>query len=99
MVEYFDRLRANCVLQALVEGEHDGWILTAARWPEKIPEFMVDKNAQLEDPRTVQLYRLIDEPVEGGMDESRLPALADLLVEMLQEGAESAGSWNDRTRT
>ena len=83
VVEYLDRLRANGVSQAMVEGERDGWILMAARWPEKIPEFMVDKNAQLEDPRTVQLYRLIDELVEGGVDEDRLSAVADLLAEML----------------
>ena len=46
---------------AMVEGERDAWILMAARWPEKIPEFMADKLAQLDDPRTVRLYRLIGE--------------------------------------
>ena len=72
----------------MVEGERDGWILMAARWPEKIPELMADKTAQLEDPRTVQLYRLIDELVEVGLDEERLNAVADLIVEMLEESAE-----------
>ena len=71
----------------MVEGERDGWILMAARWPEKIPEFMVDKMAQLDDPRTVQLYRLIDELVEAGMDEDRLAAVADLMAEMAEESA------------
>ena len=73
--------------QAMVEGERDGWILMAARWPEKIPEFMADKMAQLDDPRTVQLYRLIGELVEVGMDEERLSAVADLMAEMVEESA------------
>ncbi len=88
VVDYLDKLRASGVSEAMVEGERDGWILMAARWPEKIPEFMADKTAQLDDPRTVQLYRLIDELVEGDIDDDRLNAVADLMVEMLQEAAE-----------
>src|SRR5690242_13372431 len=55
VVDYLDQMRARGVPEALVEGERDGWILMAARWPEKIPELMADKQAQLEDPRTVRL--------------------------------------------
>jgi DNA-binding transcriptional MerR regulator len=87
VVTYLDKLRAMGVTPAMVEGERDGWILMAARWPEKIPEFMVDKTAQLEDPRTVQLYRLIGELLEVGMDENRLNVMADLIVEMAEESA------------
>ena len=88
MVAYLDKLRASGASEAMVEGERDGWILMAARWPEKIPEFMVDKMAQLDDPRTVRLYRLIDELVEVGIDEDRLSAVADLMAEMAEESAE-----------
>jgi DNA-binding transcriptional MerR regulator len=88
VVPYLDKLRASGASQAMVEGERDGWILMAARWPEKIPEFMVDKLAQLDDPRTVRLYRLLDELVDGGMDDGRLNAVADLLAEMAEESAE-----------
>ena len=59
VVDYLDRMRVKGVPEALVDGERDGWILMAARWPEKMPEFMADKLAQLEDPRTIRLYRLI----------------------------------------
>ena len=65
VVAYLDKLRASGASQAMVEGERDAWILIAARWPEKIPEFMADKTAQLDDPRTVQLYRLLSELAEG----------------------------------
>ena len=84
VVGYLDKLRASGASEKMVEGERDGWILMAARWPEKIPEFMVDKTAQLDDPRTVQLYRLIDELVEVGIDEDRLSAVADLMAEMAE---------------
>ena len=88
VVPYLDKMRASGVSQAVVEGERDGWILMAARWPEKIPEFMVDKMARLDDPRTVQLYRLISELLEAGIHEDRLSAVADLLAEMADESAE-----------
>jgi len=89
VVDFLARLRESGVPPALVEGERDGWILVAARWPEQIPWLMADKQAQLDDPRTLQLYRLIGELVEAGADDdARLGAVADLLVSMLEEAAE-----------
>jgi DNA-binding transcriptional MerR regulator len=88
VVDYLDALRATGVPEALVEGERDGWILMAARWPDKIPELMADKLAQLEDPRTVRLYRLIGELLEVGPDEQRLNGVADLIAEMSEQAAQ-----------
>jgi DNA-binding transcriptional MerR regulator len=88
VVDYLDKLRASGASEAMVEGERDGWILMAARWPGKIPELMADKTAQLDDPRTVQLYRLIGELVEVGVDEERLGAVADLIAEMAEQSAQ-----------
>lgn len=91
-VHYLESLRARGVSEPMVEGERDAWILIAARWPEKMAAFIAEKNAQLDDPRTVQLYRLIGELLEAGaeegMDESRLVALADLIVELAEEFAD-----------
>jgi DNA-binding transcriptional MerR regulator len=87
VVAYLDRMRAKGVPEMLVEGERDGWILMAARWPEKMPEFMAVKLAQLEDPRTNRLYRLIGELLELGVDEERLNAVADLIEEMAEQAA------------
>ena len=87
VVEYLDALRAVGAGEAVVDGERDAWILIAARWPEKIPEFMADKKAQLDDPRTRRLYRLIGELLEDGADETRLASLADLMVELVEESA------------
>lgn len=88
VVPYLEKMRASGLSQAMVEGERDGWILMAARWPEKIPEFMVDKLAQLDDPRTVRLYLLLDELATVGMDEERLAAVADLMAELAEESAQ-----------
>ena len=88
VVAYLDQMRARGIPEALVEGERDGWILMAARWPEQIPELMVDKLAQLEDPRTVRLYQLIGDLLERGPDEERLNAVADLIAEIAEQAAE-----------
>lgn len=93
---YLDTLRASGVSKAMVAGERDGWILIAARWPEKIPQLMEEKTAQWEDPRTVRLYLLIGELAETGMDEAavtdldedRLGEVADLMAEMNEESAQ-----------
>ena len=90
VVVYLEKLRATGAPEALVQGERDGWILMAARWPERIPEFMADKIARLDDPRTVRLNALIGELLDVGMDEARLVEIADLIVEMSEE-AEAAG--------
>jgi hypothetical protein len=88
VVEYLDQMRLRGVPETLVEGERDGWILMAARWPERIPELMADKLLQLEDPRTVRLYRLIGDLLELGPDEERLNAVADLIAEIAEQAAE-----------
>ena len=89
VVDYLDRMRAKGVPEALVDGERDGWILMAARWPEKIPEMIADKLAQLEDPRTVRLYQLIGDLLDNGVDDERLNAVADLIAEMSEQAAQS----------
>ena len=88
VVAYLDKLRASGASEAMVEAERDAWILIAVRWPEKIPEFMVDKMDQLDDPRVVRLYRLIGELAEHGFDEQGLNTVADLLAEMAEESAQ-----------
>lgn len=90
VVEYLDRMRACGIREELVDGERDAWIMIAARWPAKIPEFMLDKMRQLDDPRTVQLYRLIGDLLDAGIDEGRLNEMADLMAEMAEQ-AEQRG--------
>ena len=62
----------DALAELLVELERDAWILIAARWPEKIPEFMVEKVAQLDDPLLGRLYRAI-----GGLITEFTPLAGD----------------------
>ena len=89
---YLDRLRQLGVAERVVQGERDGWILVAARWPDRVREWMPGKLAALDDPRVVRLYRLLSEVYESraDADDPRLDEIADLMAE-LQEQAHAAG--------
>jgi len=96
VVAYLDRLRELGVSERMVEGERDGWILIAARWPDRIPEWMPDKWAQLEDPQVVRLYRLLGEVLETESgDDPRLGQAADVLASILEQ-AHAAGTLDHR---
>lgn len=92
VVAYLDRLRSLGVPEAMVAGERDAWIVIAARWPEQMGSFMADKNAQLDDPRTVRLYRILGELIEHGLDEDRLVELADLMAQQMAEYVAGGGT-------
>lgn len=89
VVDYLDRLRAIGVPDTVVEGERDGWILVAARWPEAIPAMMADKVTQLADPKVVRFYQLIGRIEEMWEDEEFLREVADLMSELFEQAAAS----------
>ncbi len=94
VISYLDRLRALGVSERLVEGERDGWILVAARWPDQIPEMMPAKHAQLDDPRLVRLYVVLSQLFESDVtDDSLLVEAADIMAELSEE-AYAAGETN-----
>ncbi|MFI5894958.1 MerR family transcriptional regulator [Actinoplanes sp. NPDC051513] len=91
VAEYLDRLREIGASERMVQGERDGWIIIAARWPDRIHEFMPAKFAQLDNPLLVRLYRLLSELLDSDtVDESRLEEAADIMVG-LAEQAYAAG--------
>jgi DNA-binding transcriptional MerR regulator len=87
VVSYLDRLREIGASERMVEAERDGWILVAARWPDRIREWMPGKFAQLEDPRVVRLYRVLSELFESdqGGDDPRLEEAADIMADLLEQ--------------
>ncbi|MGJ6964805.1 MerR family transcriptional regulator [Streptosporangium sp. G11] len=86
VVAFLDRLREIGVSERVVEGERDGWILVAARWPDYIREVMPGKFTQLDDPRIVRLYRILSELLEGGAgDDPRLEESADILAGLAEQ--------------
>lgn len=88
---YLDLLRGLGAPDMLVDAERDAWILVAARYPDRIPAFMADKVAQLDDPRTVRFYGLLARMLDASPEEQEpiVLAMADLLVELFEEAAES----------
>jgi DNA-binding transcriptional MerR regulator len=83
---YLDRLRDIGASQRIVAAERDAWILVAARWPERIREWMPSKLAQLDDPQLVRLYRLASEiPETGAADDPRLHEAADIMAGLLEQ--------------
>jgi DNA-binding transcriptional MerR regulator len=91
---YLDRLREIGVSEPMIDGERDGWILVAARWPDQIPEVMAAKVAQLDDPQLVRLYLLLSEILGcHAVDDRRLEEAADIMAG-LAEQAEAAGELN-----
>jgi DNA-binding transcriptional MerR regulator len=87
VVAYVDRLRELGVSERMLEGERDGWILVAARWPDRIAEWMPEKWAQLENPLTVRLYRVLGDAMEADSDDALLEEAADVLVEIAEQAS------------
>jgi len=92
VIPYLDRLREMGMSERLVEGQRDGWILIAARWPDQIREWMPAKLAELDDPEVVRLYRVLSElsTSDAGDDDPRLEEAADIMAG-LAERAYTAG--------
>jgi DNA-binding transcriptional MerR regulator len=94
VISYLDRLREIGASERMVEGERDGWILVAARWPDRVREFMPGKFAQLDDPQLVRLYRVLSEIFESdAVDDPRLEEAADIMAG-LAEQAYTSGEIN-----
>jgi DNA-binding transcriptional MerR regulator len=92
VVSYLDGLRQIGASKRMVEGERDAWILIAARWPDRVLEWMPSKHAELKDPEMVRLYRALSElfDSEARTDDPRLAEVADIIAAQL-ERAEAAG--------
>lgn len=107
VVTYLDLLRARGATEEMIAPERDAWILMAARWPDLIPAMMVDKIAQLEDPRIQRIYELAGTIAErwdtdpsgaDSMVQGHLEEAADLLHELLQD-ADARGQLGSRQPT
>ncbi|MFD0851126.1 MerR family transcriptional regulator [Actinomadura adrarensis] len=99
---YLDRLRELGVSEQIVKGEVDGWILVAARWPDRIREIIDEKLDELgRNPQTVRLYRLLSELIESDLAdderlderlEERLEEVADIMVDLAEQADASGGN-------
>ena len=86
VVSYLDRLREIGVSERMVQGERDGWILIAARWPDSVSDLMPGKFALLDDPRVVRLYLVLSEAIESDSPgEPLLEEAADIMAALAEE--------------
>ena len=86
VTSYLDRLREIGASDRIVEGERDGWILMAARWPDRVREWMPGKLAQLDDPQLVRLYQILSEIFESDAgDDPRLEEAADIIAGLAEQ--------------
>jgi DNA-binding transcriptional MerR regulator len=94
VIFYLDRLREIGASERMLEGERDGWILVAARWPDRIREVIAGKHAQLDDPQLVRLYRVLSEILENdAVDDPRLEEAADIMAGLFEQ-AYASGELN-----
>ena len=94
VTSYLDRLREIGASEGMLEAERDGWILVAARWPDRVREWMPGKLAQLEDPQLVRLYRVLSELLESdAVDDSLLEEAADIMAGLFEQ-AYASGELN-----
>jgi DNA-binding transcriptional MerR regulator len=86
---YLDRMREVGAPELMVDMERDAWILIAAQVPDRIDEFMVEKEAQLDDPLMRRFLSAMGAAISAGdASEERLVEMADLVVEMAEQAAE-----------
>jgi DNA-binding transcriptional MerR regulator len=99
VTSYLGRLREIGASERMVEGERDGWILVAARWPDRVREWMPGKFAELDDPRLVRLYRVLSEILESDTgDDPLLKEAADIMAGLLEQ-ADASGELNPAEMT
>jgi DNA-binding transcriptional MerR regulator len=95
VIFYLDRIRQLGVSERMVESERDGWILVAARWPDRVREWMPGKLEQLEDPRVVRLYQVLSELLESdaGGDDPRVEEAADIMAGLAEQAYASGATF------
>jgi DNA-binding transcriptional MerR regulator len=87
-VDYVERMRELGLPERAIEMERDAWILVAAQIPDQMPALMALKRDQIESPAVLAMYFDLVEAADWKADDPRLPALADRLATMIEEGAE-----------
>jgi DNA-binding transcriptional MerR regulator len=84
-VDYLEQLRATGVSEGSVKIERDSWVLINARYPEKVPEWMAGKSAQLARPAFADMYLTLDKARELDADDPQLEEVADRIVAVFRQ--------------
>ncbi|MFC9998088.1 MerR family transcriptional regulator [Nocardia sp. NPDC127526] len=90
VVEFLDRMRSLGVDERIVRVERDGWIPLAAHTPERIPELMAHKRAQLAGP-LLDFYLTLSRALDRTDSDPMLIELADTTAAYLTRLADEQG--------
>jgi DNA-binding transcriptional MerR regulator len=91
VVEFLDRLRALGVDERIVRVERDGWILLAARSPERVAEWTARKREQIADPPLVDFYLALGRALDRTDDDPGLVEVADEMAAYITRMADERG--------
>jgi len=89
VVGYLDRLRCLGVDERYIELERGSWIMIAAQVPDQIDSIIAGKHEELDDPDTVNLYRLLSRAVDWPADDPRIVEIADILERLMTRALEA----------
>lgn len=84
VVDFLAALRDLGVDERIVTLERGGWIMIAARAPERIDEWIAVKVEELRHPDVAKLYLLMGEALDWAPDDPRVVELADLLEGLME---------------
>jgi len=84
VVAYLDMLRQIGASERVVALERDGWILLAARAPDRVADWIADKHRAFGDMEYRGLYLRFDSAFDWSPDDPRLEPLAEDLVRFLR---------------
>ncbi|GAB4584282.1 MerR family transcriptional regulator [Nocardia sp. IFM 10818] len=90
VVEFLDRMRALGVDERIVRVERDGWIPVTAHTPERIPELMAHKRAQLPGP-LLDFFLTLGRALDRTDSDPMLIELADTTAAYLTRLADERG--------
>jgi DNA-binding transcriptional MerR regulator len=85
VVDYLDLLRELGVSDRGVAMEREGWIIIAARAPDRAAEWASDKQVQMKDSQFRELYLAFDRAFDLAPDDPELATLADRVCAFLSE--------------
>ncbi len=94
VIPFLDRLRAIGTSERIVLAERDRWILIAARWPDRMREFLSGMLAQLDNPQLIRFYQVLSELLESdaGVTDPRVAEAADTMAELREQALARGGT-------
>jgi DNA-binding transcriptional MerR regulator len=84
VADHLQRLRDIGLDEDAVALERDGWTLTAVLHPGEIDRWIAQKNALLDDPAAVELYRRVHDARDREPGDPLLADLADEIADLIR---------------